>query len=339
MAEQINDLVIKSEDDAFSLLQRALANDKEIENAGIRFDGWPQITLKLEGGAFNELALKPSTLDALIKIQESVNQAYLLAKYGPDTSHRLNNAERESLAIIIKIHQGSSLFKIELGDQINEIIRAISQMTSRDLAITIASTALIVGGTVTSINYFNNKKEERLALAHSEEIIAHLQTTQVMSQEETKRVQIIADAMSENPRLALIEEKVSEMHKEMLNAVSDADEGGEINGIAITPEAGEELAKSKRQKSAVGRLDGAYKVVNVNSKDSDNFRVQVINAQNKKTFTAKVRDETSNDSIKKELQKAEWSRSLVTLKIEAKVVGDTVRDATITGASEFTPPN
>lgn len=324
-----NAVKIKNDSDALSIIERLLDGTLP-ENIEYELSGWPNLRVSLKGEKFNQ-SLTPSVMEGFIEIQKAVNRAYAESVYG-DPSKRLTDDEKKSLELTVKVEQGSSIFNVELSDAARNLAQAlINKMDAKSIAILILGAGLIWSGHSLFAQHLETQRIVKMESAKNErdrEVFANMQ---FMSEQETKRLEVISNLIKQNQQLSRINEIAKESKTNLIKSFSGADEIN-IEGIFITGEQAESLTRNARSESVQTRIDGAYKVVRVDSSNPDIFKVKISNRDSGQTFEAMVQDETSNDAIKKLIQHAEWSRSFVRLTINAKMIRGQVTGAVIIDA-------
>lgn len=106
----------------------------------------------------------------------------------------------------------------------------------------------------------------------------------------------------------------------------------------MTPSIVETLTKNARRKSSEVRLDGIYRLVKLDWSDPLKFRVRVYDAQTGTEFDADVQDDSLDGKYRDYLREAEWARSPVHLRINAKLFGvEQYRDAVIVAVEPYKP--
>lgn len=320
---------IKNDADAISIIERFLDGTLP-ENFEYELSGWPTLRVSLKGEKFNQ-SLTPSVMEGFIEIQKAVNRAYADSVYG-DPAKRLTEEEKKCLELTVKVEQGSSIFNVELTDAARNLAQAlIIKMDAKSIAILILGAGLIWSGHSLFAQHLETQRIVKLENAKNErdrEVFANMK---FMSEQETKRAEIISNLVGQNKQLSRINEISKESKTNLLKSFSGADEIN-IEGIVISGEQAESLTKNSRSESVQKRIDGAYRVIRVDSSNQSIFKVKVSNRDTGQTFEALVQDETSNDSIKKLIQHAEWSRSFVRLTINAKMIRGQVNGAVIIDA-------
>ena len=77
------------------------------------------------------------------------------------------------------------------------------------------------------------------------------------------------------------------------------------------------------------RLDGEFRILQVDSSDPTQFKVKVQNQKNGEELEAIVQDDSLDQHNRTILQTAEWLRQPVSLKINARQLRGKYKDATI----------
>lgn len=70
---ELTKLTIRSEEEAFALLQKALTNELTDQPYALQFDNWPILTLRFVGEGYNS-TITPHIAEALIELQHAMNR-------------------------------------------------------------------------------------------------------------------------------------------------------------------------------------------------------------------------------------------------------------------------
>lgn len=321
------ELLVSTEEQAYQLIESYLSGHSLPEN--ISFDGWPNLSFRIEGENFQQ-SMTPSLMKGFIEMQGQINKAYSLAKYGVPDPRKLTKDEREELEISVKVQKGSSILTVDMNGFLTKLSQElVGKMSADQIMITVISAALIWGGASLFRRYLDNRKEERLAEIKKDSDKEHLRTMQSMGQEETKRTELITRAMKQQPLLDNMDRMAYDAKNEMVKSFARADKT-EFDGITIDSEMARELTTNARRRSSEMRIDGIYRIEEVNNTDPEAFKVKVRNVKDDKRLTCHVQDVFLDESGNKEaLQKAEWERKPVHLSINAKHVDGEIRSAVI----------
>lgn len=301
----------------------------------IKFEGWPQIQVKLTGEKYQS-TITPSIMKAFLKLQDGLYKTYALAVYA-DSKHRLSDEEKKQLELIIKVSQGSSHFggDIDWGNFLTELI---AKMDSKHLMITILFGLLCYFGTSGFKAFLDNRKAEKEAQSNAD--IVHTlaeqnkQTVEALTQIQKENNAFALEIIKQKPELQEIVNESTESKRELLKQASDADTIT-VQGIEITGDQAKELAKKVRKPPAreyeETRLDGMYRILNVNTELETGFKVQIRNEVNGEEYTAEVQDNTFEKQYKQAIQQATFDKKAVALNINAKrkIANGTIYDIVI----------
>ncbi len=321
------ELLITTEEQAYALIENYLSGYSLPEN--ISFDGWPNLTFKLEGENFNQ-SLTPSVMKGFIEMQSQINKSYALAKYGIPDPRKLTKEEREELEIKVTVEKGSSVLNVDIDGFLTKLAQElVGKMSPQEIMVTVISAALIWGGVSIFRRYLDNRKEVRLAEINKDGDKEHLRTMQTMSLEETKRTEIITRLMEQKPLVDNMDRMSYDAKNEMVKSFVRADKAV-IDGVTIDSEMARELTTNARRRSTEMRIDGVYRIEEVNNTDPESFKVKVRNVRNDQRLTCIVQDVFLDESgHKAALQNAEWERKLVHLTINVSHIEGVIKSATI----------
>lgn len=321
------DIVIRSEDDAFVLLEKAQAGTLGEYNR-IVFDGWPTLSLKLKGEKF-EQSITPTVMKGLLEFQKGIYQAYASAGYGLPTK-RLTGIEKDALEIRVGVEGGSSEFKINFQEIANKLVdHLVDKMDSKTLAIIVVSISLMYFGKSSYVSYLETKKAEKIQTSSDDSLKAALAAIRFGSEEETKRARIFAEMAKGDARLENIGRIAHDTQTGIVRVLAAGTEATLVS-TKVPPSIAGSLTQNARRKSSEIRLDGNYRLLKLDWSNSDRFKVKVINVDNGLKLDAEVQDETFDGKYKDALKKAEWERKPVFLEVNAKLLSeDEFRDAVI----------
>jgi len=150
-----------------------------------------------------------------------------------------------------------------------------------------------------------------------------------MSEQETKRAEILSQAISKNEQLKSMDTYSHNAKADLLKSLASADTT-EFADVVLDKEDLKELTTNARRSFRDIRIDGEYKIEKVDSTNPDSFRVQIREIKTDKRISCVVQDvflEASEN--KKCLQQAEWDRSSVRLTINAKELDGEISSAVI----------
>lgn len=324
---EISTAVIHSEEDALRFVEMYVAG-QELPD-GISFEGWPNLTFRLTGDKFHG-SLTPSVMKGFVEMQAQINRSYALLKYGVPDPRKLSKEEKEAIEIQVNVENGSSLIEVNMDGFMGELAQAVvGKVGPQEIVITILGTALIWGGVVLFKKYLDDRKEIRMSEVKSESDREHLSTMRFMSEQETRRTELLTNLIERKPQLDNMERLAYDAKTDLVKSFAKA-ETAEIDGVVLDAALAKTLTANARRKSMEIRLDGNYRIEKVDSTDPECFKVQVRNVESDLRISCIVQD-VFLDAIehKKALQQAEWDRKPVHLSINAKELDGEIKSAVI----------
>lgn len=339
MPTSSNVVEINSEELVFDTLKNVLALPQDVHDfARLSFNGFPTLQIRLRGDKFHG-TITSGVMKGLLELQKAIYKSYAEAVYNSDNINKLTKHEKDCLEILVKVEQGCTLLNIDGQKTLEKWIEVMAdKLTPKTIAaITLGVAALYFGSS--SLNtYLNNQKDIRMAEVTEQAQKDTLNQISALSQTELEKMQIIANVKTQYPPVSRIQNHADDAHHSMVKSFSKVDEV-DFGGTVIEGNVAEELTKTKRTSATEERLDGNYRILSVDSTDPLIFKVKVRNIENRHEFLANVQDETLEQRYKTLIQAAEWNRRPVKLNINARMVGEEVREATVIGASEYNTGN
>ncbi|MFX1677887.1 hypothetical protein PV762_01515 [Mitsuaria sp. CC2] len=325
--KRLPELVVRNEAEAYALLEKAL-NGKVEPWSALRLEGWPHLTIYLKGEKF-EQTITPTVMKSLLEYQRLVYRAYASAKYDNE-SKRLTDAEKEALEIRVKVEGGSTKLDLDVNALAIEFVKQMgAKMDSTHILIVLLTFLALYFGTSSLKTFLDNRREVRLKELTDDTQRQTLEVLKFSSAQETKRTELLTQAISELPsKLKAVEELSQDAKVELVKAVSEADTA-KIGSVPMDGRTAMTLVQNARRTSDEVRLDGRYRLLKLDWSDASRFRVKVYNIVTGVELDAEVQDDTLTGNYRKLLQDAEWSRSPVLLQINARQVGQEFRGAVI----------
>ena len=309
----MNEIVINSESDVYELLEKLSNKNFDLNSYSINFNDWPVLTIKMTGPQFDSSITAP-VMKAFIELQASMYGSFAMAIYGVPNPLKLSKEEKKELELIIKVEKGSSLFNVDAQQLLTNMVE---KMNNEEIFSCFLVFIICYFGSSIWKKYLDNRKEERIADSKSKEQKALIEHLTFSTKEETKRTEILSNIVANNPKASTIFNLSDDAKGELLKRASSA-ETFEYQGVTVTGDVAEELGKNARKPSVDIRLDGLYRVLNVDSSDPNEFKVRIKNVQNSEEFTAIVQDNTLELAHIEAIQNGEWARKLVKMTINAK---------------------
>ncbi len=316
---------ITNEKDAFDLIQRAL-KDEIGDHFNVVFDGWPKLTITLEGEGYAG-TITPSLMEALVEFQQGLNRTYAKVVYDQSDVRHLKAQEKQDLEFKAKVEEGCTKIDIDLTEFLTKTVeKMIGKMEAKHVVLMgIAGMTLWVADSAIKAHY---DAEVKTKIVQEETIKA---TT--LSNEETKRMEIMAAAFKSNPDLEGIQKDANHSRIALLKGISDAD-SIEINGITFKKEDAKTLASTKRTASSEIQLNGNYQILSVDTSHPEETKIRVQYVDDGREFSAKFLDQTMDQSQIAILKEAEWGRKKVYLSVNANELRGQITTATIVSVNK-----
>jgi hypothetical protein len=300
---------IASEEAAFSAIKEALEQGFANQAVSLTFENWPHLEIELEGVGYKSEITSPIA-SAIVDLQTALNRSFALEVHGTNSAARLTDDEKVAIQFKAKVEDGCTLIKVDLGKFAETLATAITaKMTPEMLVITVLGTVALACGVVAFKSFLNARTKDK-------SIGAEAQTAIAMSQEETARQKILADALTKAPMLRAVTENFDEAKNGLLKAISDA-EMLAVNDVKIDQPLARAAVTKIRVAAKDVQLNGTYFVTDTNLRHEDEIRLGLRRAQDGKIFTASFKDHSLDGEQINLLQQAEWGRSAVFLSINA----------------------
>lgn len=317
------EIVIQNENDAWTFLERVLREGMPEGPFELVFDKWPIVEFRIKGDKF-ESSLTAKVMEGFIDLQKAVNRAYAKVRYDRATSSVLTDEEKYSLGIVVKVNQGSSIFQIDLQGATETFLKGVAgNMNGKQAVITVLGLALTVGSVVSYKSYLEHQRETK-----------QIEITSFLSEQETKRMEIFAEAMTAQTAIAHAKEDTDEAFNTLLKGAKTA-EFFEVGGRKVEGDVIQELVRSSRSKSNEVQLNGVCRINKVDSSKPDGFMVEV-RFDDGRLFTAKLEDKFifRRDAHRKLIQEAEWDKKPIYLKMNGKELRGEITQAVIVDVEE-----
>jgi len=317
----VRQIVVKDEDSAFQLLQKAINDELGDQPFELKFSGWPVLSIRLQGKGYDS-TITADVAEALVEVQRALNRAYARAVKGTSNSRTLTDGERRDVQFQAKVKKGSSLIEINLGEFAEKLATAIStKMTPEMIAITVVGVAVVAGSTLAAKWYLNSKSKDK-------QIDSEERTKVALSKEETRRLEVFAEAMTRAPALRHANADFNDARTEIMRSAGTANTIA-VNDVEITSETARVISTASRTESEEVQLNGTYLILTTDLRQPDEIRMRVRNAKTGREFLAGFRDSSLHQEQIRLLQDAEWNRTKVYLSINARSLRGEITVATV----------
>lgn len=316
-------LIIRSEADAWSALAAALAGDATGTRAP-RFEGWPFFNLDASGRDWHQ-TVPTRIMPPLLEVQRDIHRAFTQAEFGEFNLRRLDAADRDALEVVVRVDKGSSLLSADISAQLNRIAQAVfGRMTGTQATIAVLGIALSIASPV----MFKDWLAERQAQAQ-------LTTRVELSQQETTRLQLFAQAVQREPALDAMRGNAIESANQLLKATRAGDTMT-VHTVPVSAADAQQIVQPARERANQMDIVGAFRIIGNRTDKGAGFRITVRRDSDGMRFAADVPKELAWDA-QQAIQKAEWSKSPVELSIDAELLRDKIARATVVSARPITP--
>jgi hypothetical protein len=194
-------------------------------------------------------------------------------------------------------------------------------MTPELLVTTVLGIAAVTGGTFAYKAFLKQRSEDKKISVKAEKSMA-------MSKEETRRLEIFANAIKAAPVLDHIRQDFDVARQEIVRGIADA-QSLTVSDVTLDSKTAHVIAMTKRSESKPLHLNGNYFIKKADWQIDGEVRLTISHVETARVFVASFRD----DSLKKEqtkiIEEAEWSRCYVYLSVNATELRGEITTATI----------
>jgi hypothetical protein len=319
------DIAITTKKGAWDLIHKLAAAEIKAENINLHFENFPVLEIRYDGPQFSG-SLPFRAIEALVKVQEDIDAAYKMAKYGIETGS-LSQLEKDSLEIVVKVKEGSSIIELGLSEQAQQILLvAAGKMTPNDYIVM----ALIFGVAYASPKLVQHFQETRRKEIGSKTEIAR-------SLEETARISDLARVIGQQSadQKSILDRVIDNSIRDITALAKVVNEGDTVqigDFDTLGKEGVKEQFKYKRTKREKTILSTQFLVKGV-SRKNDMVTVQAVLQLDGREFSAEIQEGTVD--MLSELTEAFRQKLPIGLKIDCKLDKDLmIGDAMIVGFSD-----
>ena len=312
-------LFIRSEEDAWSALEALTKGHKFPDDLIVKFDGWPKYDLHVKGRDWHS-SVPTRIMGPLLEVQRDLWRAYANLLYGEPNARRLKDDERDEFELVVNVAPGSSQLEVKLDVKLTELAKAaIEKMGPNQILGAVLGAALVWGGVTVNKDWVAQRVAQKQA-----------EVTVQLSQEETRRMTIFAEAVKQTPVINEIKEDALSSQSKVLKSMHPADKI-ESKGIELSGAVANEIAQADREYAQDVYLYGLYRIEGNRTDKGTGFRIRLRSAQDETIITADAPLELP-DAQRDILRDAEWGKSLVYVHITASMLRGQISQAVITSA-------
>lgn len=316
-------IVITNQEQAWEVFQAAVDGEKLPERFILRFEGWPNFDMKVVGRDWDS-TVPTRVMVPLLEIQKDIHRKYAEVAYGSANLKKLRDEDREQLEIVVKVSKGSSDYKAPLDGQLNILAtKALEQMDSAHIAITIIGIALVWGGVEIARAWVARRQKE-----------VDAEVTIELSKQETRRLEIFERASRRVPELESARQEYEESQNRLLKTLKPNDKT-ELKGMSLTGADAMEITHKERARAEDADISGVFRVLANDASKGNDFRIKIARVADGLTLSATVPMELDHDQ-KLLIQKAEWSKGafLVSIDLNARLLRGNITEAQVFRVSE-----
>ena len=306
-------ITIRNENDLYDTLERIQGGGWD-ETESIHFEGFPHFEITLKGERFDG-GVPTRIMPALLKLQQDVDKAALSLS----GKKRLDQATSQQIEIVVRPQPGSTTFIAELAPAFNILA---GKMTGQEAVITVLFTGVFIASVLAWKIYRNSRVE------------IHRDDSQVqLSKEETRRAEVMASLIKDNPALTEPQVQAEKRMKTMFRRMNDGDELLVQDVPLVDGTTARRLARNPRSEPIQDRLDGEYLILSVDSGGiRDGFRVRVRNVVDQTELTVTIPAGTLSPDQMEQLQTGEWGKNPLSMQINITRGRDNITSATLVRA-------
>ena len=317
---------IKSEDDAWFLLESIRSGELREEIVHLSFEEWPNINLHISGPKFNG-TITGTAMEGFLELQRNLRRSFSQIAYKKSTARNLTDEDRNDIELVVRVEKGSSTYTAAFGPALEKLAAAIGdKMDGQTMAATIISLALLYCGRSIWM-----KSIEAKAKTKGIDAEMHLR------EQETKRWEMMTDILRNDKVLSEVNEDAEASVNALLKVVATGDKAS-AQGIALDPSMASQLVTSIRGRSKEVRLDGIYKVTSVDNGNTESPRVRLM-ANDGTEFNALYVEDNWTQEQRQLFQDLIWNKQSAYLRVNAKKIREDVVSAAVVGIGEEQQPS
>ncbi|WP_420731010.1 hypothetical protein [Hwanghaeella sp. 1Z406] len=310
---------IASEDDLWDLLE-SLMDGSVSGRARVYLDGWSPEILYFPDEPTGH-TISPAAAKAVTDLHKSLSRSYAFLAYGTNNAGLLRIDDKKLLDIRFVVTDGSS--GLDLEDYVLEAILSglTEKMTGAQITITIVLFLVLYFSQSFARHWVNSVYEQK---RHDRSAGERVQ----LSEQETRRAEILANALREHPNLAPMQDYSDDARRSLISAAR-AYPRSRVLGADLTAEEARIILSSDREQGVGRRIDGRFEVARINTEVDDGhlFRLKATDSSVEIDAQA-TRIDLPQEDIHLLFQAAE-SKENVSVLINAWVVGERIVKATV----------
>lgn len=315
------------EEELWGLLERCLTAPDEItDHEKFKISGWsPQLLYFPEEKIGH--SVRPALARAVTEFHASISKAYAMAIYGRPNRLLLRKEDRDALDLIFVVTDGSNGLEA-LADAIENLTESmVSKMTGKQITGVIVVLILLYFGVDTAKYVYASNLELKAAKIASEERIS-------LSEQETQRMQLLKDAMDKFGIDPTMVDEAEEGLKALTRPATQ-ENMTRIRGVNLNKRQANAILSADEKEKEGRRLDGDYRVVDINTETEDGFFVRLQDVETNQEIPAYANySELTQEDIHTIFAVAE-EKSMLHALVNAFFVGEKITKAYIVRADRL----
>lgn len=205
-------VVIRSEEDALAHLRKILDHNDQQDEALLKLEGWPVVSIKIQGEDFYG-TVPTRIMPPLLELQNEVNRLFCVIKYGEDNLRKLTQADKKKTELIVKVNKGSSEFLTKLAEVMEKILLEGASKLSADQ---IQSLIIYFGLSVSAVWAM------KVFLGHRETTLGHEKEIE-LTRIEAEKQRIMIEAMDRSEEIKHISHGINDFKLSLLKQIKEDD--------------------------------------------------------------------------------------------------------------------
>ncbi len=238
------------------------------------------IVISISGNQYHS-TITTGIMRGILKLQEAINNNYLLYVYGPNSEKRLSSKEKQALELIVEVNSGCSQLSIYIDKIIDAFSARIKTMNTKEIIISIAIVSCITAVTICTNNIIDSKREIEILEKQN-------QAAQIQNEHERELQQQAIEGII----------NAQNAQTSFFRAVAGQNADNiEIDGVEYTIDMIKELTKTTRKHYPIETkvYTGIYTIKSIEIQ-SDALFIDVVDNQGKEISRVNVKKELLTDT-------------------------------------------
>ncbi|MFC3050483.1 hypothetical protein [Kordiimonas pumila] len=321
---------IQSEEEAFRLLDEILSGkrDKLPSVSELKIDDWATSRIYMPKVPIDG-SLNAPMMAACVEYQQAIYRIVADAKYNTKDLRYLHTREKAAFQVTFAVGAGSTSIRDNLNELINNLgSEVIKNMDSEDILILILGVALIFGGYSAFKLWLTCKSDIQKETLKDNQAVKQLETFTRLSEQETKRAEILDRALQKSRVLRDTNEEAERVRDEYLKAI-EATEDTEIQGTMISKSQAHTLRNPTKRTAEKYMMTDVFRVLVLDTSDPDTTSVKIESVKTGQKISASFEDGILEQNGLDLLTYAAAHRKTVWIKLQIRALDGKIQKAGI----------